>query len=134
MRRSLQIIIGILSLLPLTFGILGLVAGAGRFLPDGAVTPSLDSQYRFLSAWYLALAFIAWWIIPSIERHSELFRIICCAVFIGGLGRLAAWHFTGEPEFRFLVVLIAELMFPLLIPWQNSVARGCKESVSDAHQ
>ncbi len=123
MKRSLQITLGLLSLLPLTFGLLGLILGAGRFLPEGVVTPDLDSQYRFLSAWYLALAVIAWWIIPNIERHTTLFRIICCAVFIGGLGRLAAWYFTGEPESRFVWVMCAELLFPLLIPWQSLVAR-----------
>jgi hypothetical protein len=124
MKRALQVVVAILSLLPLAFGLLGLVFGVGRFLPPEQVTAGLDSQFRFLSAWYLGLAFIAWWIIPNIERHTTLFRIICVAVFLGGVGRLLAWNASGAPEMRFIVVLAAELIFPLLIPWQSAVARA----------
>jgi Domain of unknown function (DUF4345) len=123
MKRALQITVALLSLLPLTFGVLGLTVGVGRFLPGAVVPPDLDSQFRFMSAWYLGLAFMAWWIIPAIERHTTLFRIICMAVFLGGLGRLTAWYFSGAPTTRFMVVMGAELMFPLLIIWQARVAK-----------
>jgi hypothetical protein len=123
MRRSLQVVVALLSLLPLTFGVLGVLFGAARFLPDQAVPANLDSQVRFLSAWYVGLAVIAWWMIPAIEKHTTLFRIVCAAVFLGGLARLLAWYSVGAPDMRFLVVLSAELLFPLLIPWQARVAR-----------
>jgi hypothetical protein len=122
MRRSLQITIVMLSLLPLAFGLLGLFSGATRFLPAGLNLPDLDSQYRFMSAWYLSLAILAWWIVPNIERHTALFTIICIGVFLGGLGRLIAWDHSGAPSTRFVVVLVAELLFPLLIVWQRRVA------------
>jgi Domain of unknown function (DUF4345) len=123
MRLALQITLALLSLLPLFFGLLGLVFGAQRFLPPGSVTPDLDSQYRFLSAWYLGLAVISWWMFAKIEQHTALFRIIALAIFLGGIGRLAAWTVTGEPAMRFKIVLAAELLFPLLIFWQHHVVR-----------
>lgn len=128
MKRSLQVVVALLSLLPLTFGLLGLIGGAARFLPAGVMLPDLDSQYRFMSAWYLALAVLAWWLIPNIERQTTLFRIICIAVFAGGLGRLAAWQDSGQPSLRFIIVLAAELLFPLLILWQNKVAKSAANS------
>lgn len=123
MKRALQMTIGVLSLLPLSFGLLGLFLGAGMYLPDEAATPKLDSQFRFMSGWDVGLAFVIWWFIPNIERHSGLFRLVCLAVFLGGLGRLAAWFFTGAPGTAFMVVTAVELLVPVLIPWQAHVAR-----------
>ena|SRR5688572_23611137 len=123
MKRSLQVVVALLSLLPLTFGVLGILFGAERFLPGTVVPANLDSQFRFLSAWYVGLAVIAWWMIPRIEDHTILFRIVCVSVFLGGLARLLAWSSVGSPDARFLAVLSAELLFPLLIPWQARVAQ-----------
>jgi hypothetical protein len=122
MRRTLQIIVALLSLLPLTVGTLGFVMGASLFLPTGVATPKLDSQFRFLSAWDVGLACIVWWIIPRIERETPLFRLVCLAVFAGGVGRVLAWHVSGSPGAAFIAVTVAELLIPLLIPFQAHVA------------
>jgi Domain of unknown function (DUF4345) len=127
-KRTLQVVLAILSLLPLTFGALGVVLGAGRFLPSGMVNANLDSQFRFLSAWYLGLAVLAWWMLPQIEKHSVLFRIVCGAVFLGGVARLFAVMASGMPDTRFVIVMVIELLFPLLIPWQAMVARLAAKS------
>jgi hypothetical protein len=124
MKRALQVTIAVLSLLPLTFGALGLFMGAGMYIPLEAVTPKLDSQFRFMSAWDVGLAFVVWWFIPNIERAAGLFKVVCLAVFVGGLGRLAAWFFTGSPGAAFGVVTVVELLVPMLIPWQSHVARN----------
>ena len=49
---------------------------------------SLDSQTRFLSAVFLSYAVIIWWMLPNIEKHTELIRIMLVFVFIGGLARI----------------------------------------------
>ena len=122
MKRALQVIIAILSVLPLALGALGLIFGAGLLVPAGVVTPKLDSQFRFLSAWDIGLTLIVWWIIPQIEYQTTLFRIVCLAVFLGGVGRAAALYLTGSPGAAFLTVTAVELLVPLLIPWQTYVA------------
>jgi hypothetical protein len=123
MKRALQIVVAILSLLPLGVGTVGFIWGAGFYLPEGTATPKLDSQFRFLSAWDVGLACIVWWIIPRIELQTSLFRIVCLAVFFGGVGRVVAWFITGWPGPAFLAVTLIELLVPLLIPWQAYVAR-----------
>lgn len=121
-KRPLQITIAVLSLLPLTFGVLGVIFGSERF--GIAPNPNLDSQFRFLSSWYLGLTIIIWWIIPNIEKHTTLVRIICTMVFVGGLSRLLALNHSGLPEQRFIIVLIIELLAPLLIVWHNKVRQN----------
>ena len=123
MKRALQILVATLSLLPLGVGAFGFVFGAGLFLPVGVATPRLDSQFRFLSAWDVGLACIVWWIVPRIEQQTALFRIVCLAVFLGGVGRVVAWFTTGSPGTAFLAVTLIELLIPVLIPWQARVAR-----------
>jgi hypothetical protein len=122
MKRTLQLVLALLSLMPLTVGTLGFIYGAALFAPAAGVTPKLDSQYRFVAAWDVGLAFIVWWIIPQIERQTVLFRLICMVVFVGGCGRVVAWLVVGSPGTAFLAVTGLELLIPLLIPWQSKVA------------
>jgi hypothetical protein len=125
MKRTLQVTLALLSFIPLFFGLLGMFKGVGRFLPDAVVPANLDSQFRFLSAWYLGLTGITWWMLPNIERHTGLVRIICAAVFLGGIARVFACLQTGAPEIRFLIVGSLELLFPLIALWQNKLAQTC---------
>jgi hypothetical protein len=123
MKRALQLILGLLSLLPLIVGTLGFIDGAALLSSPDTVTPKLDSQYRFMSAWDVGLAVIVWSIIPRIEYETGLFRIVSAAVFLGGVGRLLAWRVTGSPGGAFLAVMAIELLVPLLVPWQANLAR-----------
>lgn len=124
-KRLLQITLVILSLLPLTFGLLGIIYGSERF--GTALNSNLDSQFRFLSTWYLGLTAIVWWMIPNIEKHTTLFRIICTMILIGALSRLLAINHSGMPDNRFVIVLGLELLFPLLMIWQNVVSKKVKK-------
>jgi hypothetical protein len=124
MRRALQITLLILSLIPFIFGLTGVIFGTGRFLDASAVVPQLDSQFRYLSGWYLVLCFLVWWMVPTIERHGTLLRIIALALFIGGLARAVSWATVGQPPVFQIAAMILELSFPLLAVWQSRVARN----------
>ncbi|WP_213956592.1 MULTISPECIES: DUF4345 domain-containing protein [unclassified Variovorax] len=128
MKRALQSIVLLLSLLPLAVGTLGLLFGVEFYIPAAAASPNLDSQFRFMSGWDVGLAIIIWWIVPQIERQTALFRIVSMAVFLGGLGRLAAWHVTGRPATAVVLVAVIELLVPLLIPWQARIASAHQTS------
>jgi hypothetical protein len=120
MRRALQIIVLLLRLLPLKVGGLGLLFGVEFYIPLAAANPNLDSQFRFASGLDVGLALIVWWIVPQIEVQTSLFRIVCGAVFLGGLGRLAAWHFTRAPRVAVMAVTAIELLVPALTPRRRS--------------
>ena len=123
MKLALQVVLAVLGLLPLAFGTLGLWAGVALYMPADAATPQLDSQFRFMSALDIGLAAIAWWFAAHIERHAGVFRLVCLAVFVGGVGRVAAWLATGSPGPAFAAVTVIELLVPALIPWQAHVQR-----------
>ncbi|MEO1391353.1 MAG: DUF4345 domain-containing protein [Cyanobacteria bacterium J06634_5] len=118
MKRGLQIVVGLLSLIPLLVSVVGVSIGLSRWLPAEAIDPQFDSQYRYIMGYYLSLSLIAWWVIPNIEKHRTIFRIIGGSIFFGGLGRLLSWVQVGEPNALGIVFIFIELLFPLLLLWQ----------------
>ncbi len=122
MKIGLQIILAIMSLIPLKYGIMNMINGAAAFLPPEQVTPALDSQFRFQSAYYFGLALIIWWMIPNIEKHKGLFRIIIGVIFLGGLARVYSYFTIGAPPSSMLGGMALELLLPLVIVWQAKIA------------
>ena len=123
MKRALQIVLGVLSLIPLTSGISGMIMGPALFIPQENVVPSLDSQFRFESAYYFSLAIVIWWLIPNVEKHTNLFRILVMGLFVGGLSRLYSYLTIGTPEVSMQIGMYLELALPLLIIWQAKLPK-----------
>lgn len=124
MKKTLQIILAVLSLIPLFFGLTGIVLGAGRWLPPEAVTPAIDNQYRYLSAFYLSLAFLIWWMIPNIEKHATPLRILVGAIFIGGAARVLSMVTIGPPPTINIWGMFLELGAPLILVLQARIKEG----------
>ena len=123
MRLGLQIGLVLASLIPFGFAITGALYGADRWMAGEAVMPGLDNQYRYLSTYYLSLTFLLWWIIPNIERHATVLRILTFVLFLGGLARLWSMLQVGPGTEAQMVGMVAELCAPLLAVWQWFVAR-----------
>jgi hypothetical protein len=123
MKRSLQIVLAILSLIPLGFGVLGVVYGVARFAPLDATLAPLDSRYRFLSAIYVGIGVLIWRIIPAVERHGWLVSTIVTAIFCGGLARIYSATLTGETPPMMIAATALELAAPVLILWRRAVAK-----------
>lgn len=124
MKRGLQVLLALLSLIPVLVAVLGLVFGAGLRLPEANITPNFDSHYRYLTGYYLSLSLLAWWIIPNVEKHTTLLRIMGGSIFVGGLGRLISGVQVGWPAPFSIVFMVIELLFPLLLIWQANLPRS----------
>jgi hypothetical protein len=122
MKRGLQVFLGVFSLIPVIFALLGFLAGAGRLSPEG-VAVDLDNQYRYFSGMYLVVAFLLWSIIPAIEKHGRTLFLISAAIFIGGLGRVVSYMTMGAPSQDLMVGMGIELVVPVVfVVWQRAVA------------
>jgi Domain of unknown function (DUF4345) len=132
MRKSLQITLLILSLIPLFFGLTGVIFGTGRFLPVDAIVPQLDNQFRYLSGIYLLVSCLIWWMVPTIERHGTLLRIITLALFLGGVARAISWASVGQPPVFQIGAMFLEMSAPLFALWQSRVARQHPSNPSPA--
>jgi len=123
MKRGLQIVLFILSLIPLFFAVTGFMGGAAGLNGGEAVSADLDNQFRYLSAFYLMLTFLIWYIIPSIEQHTVVFRIAILAIFLGGLARLYSYATIGVPQPSMIGGMALELGAPLLAVWQRLIVK-----------
>jgi hypothetical protein len=123
MKRGLQLTLAILSMIPILVGIMGIMRGTSRWLPINIITPDFDSHYRYIAGYYISLGMLGLWIIPEIEKHKSLFRILCVSVFLGGIGRVVSILQVGRPGSMALFFTAFELCFPLLLLWQAKLFR-----------
>lgn len=121
-RRSLQIAVAILSLVPIGAGLSGVIWGPG--FVDATQSVSLDSHFRYLSGLLLAIGLAYWSCVPNIAVNGGRFRLLTAIVFIGGLSRAVSLERVGLPDVPMLFGLIMELVVtPSLCLWQGLDAR-----------
>ena len=133
-RRALQIVMGILGIIPLTAGLLGLLGGVEDPRYGGGVPRIvvLDSNIRFYAGVWLGLGLTLYWLIPTIERQTVLFRVLWAMIFIGGIGRLVSMAMLGWPPARTVAFAALEIIgAPLFVWWQSRVANDERRRVDE---
>lgn len=128
-KAALQVAVAVLAATPVLVGLEGMVSGP-QFLHVAAPWPAdLDSHFRFLSGFFLAVG-IAWYsCIPGIETKTERFRLLAACTFTGGLARLFSLLTTGAPSAGHIAGLCVELLaVPALVWWQGRVANKAAEN------
>ena len=102
-KRGLQIVMGVLAIIPVTTGVLGLL-GVEEPPYVAAGVPSivmLDTNLRFYAGVWLGLGLAFYWLIPTIERQTVLFRVLWAMIF-GGIGRLLSMIMLAWPPVAFV--------------------------------
>ena len=129
-KMALQIVVAVLAATPVLVGLEGILSGP-EFLHVTAPWPvDLDSHFRFLSGFFLAIG-IAWYsCIPGIEAKTERFRLLAGCTFAGGLARLVSLVLVGAPSLGHLAGLCVELLaVPALVWWQRHIANKAGETI-----
>jgi hypothetical protein len=129
-KKALQIVLGVLGLIPILTGGLNLIMGASALNIDGASFSSdvlnnvvLDSEIRFFGAIWFGIGMILYWMLPSIEKQTMLLRLLTGGIFLGGIGRLASAFFVGIPPNHFIAATVLELIgMPILVLWQSLIS------------
>lgn len=120
-KRLLQAAIAIVSLIPLTAGLSGVVDGPKFFAVVANATA--DSHMRYLSGLLLGIGILAVTAIPSVEKHAERMAAITLIVFVGGLSRLWSLVEVGQPNVTMTAALFVELLItPSLYLWTRRLA------------
>ena len=130
-KLALQIVLGLLAIIPVATGLLGLLGVEEPVYVAAGVPPIvlLDTNLRFYSGVWVGLGLALYWLIPTIERQTVLFRVLWGMIFIGGIGRLLSMIMLGWPPVAFVAFTAIEIVgAPLFIWWQSRVARFASET------
>ena len=130
-KLTLQIVMGLLGIIPVATGLLGLLGVEDPFYTAAGVPPIvlLDTNLRFYSGVWLGLGLALYWLIPRIERQSVLFRAIWAMIFLGGIGRLLSMMLLASPPIAFIAFTALEIVgAPLFILWQFRVSKSRTEA------
>jgi uncharacterized protein YjeT (DUF2065 family) len=125
-KRGLQIATGLLAAIPVLTGIITMFGlsdpiYAAAKIPANAL---VDSNLRFFGGVWLGLGLALYWLIPSIERQTVLFRVVWGMIFLGGIGRLLSMVFLGAPPLPFVGFTALEIIGPpFFIWWQARLER-----------
>ena len=118
------VVIGV-GLLVAGVGIYYLVTGTSGVADTGGgeINASLESQFRFFSAMMVGVgaAFIA---IAVKFQWANMLWLVCLMIFLGGIGRVLSWAFSGTPHYTMIILMILELAFPpALLVWHRFIAK-----------
>jgi hypothetical protein len=130
-KFNLQIVTGLLGIVPLATGLLGMMGVNNPEYLAAGVPPIvlLDTNLRFYSGVWVGVGLALWWLIPTIERQTVLFRVLWGMIFIGGIGRVLSMIMLGWPPVAFVAFTAIEIVgAPLFIWWQSRVARFASET------
>lgn len=107
------------------FGAYYLILGtAGLPETEGTpVNPTLESQFRFYSAMMVGVG--AAYITIAIKfQWANMLWLVCLMVFMGGIGRVLSWAFSGTPNYLMIILMVIELAFPAaLLVWHKYIAK-----------
>jgi hypothetical protein len=130
-KFNLQIAMGLLGIIPVATGLLGMMGVHDPVYVAAGVPPIvlLDTNLRFYSGVWVGAGLALWWLIPTIERQTVLFRVLWGMIFIGGIGRLLSMIMLAWPPIPFVAFTAIEIVgAPLFIWWQSRVARFASET------
>ena len=129
-KRVLQVVLAIIAVIAVVTGFVGIIipvsheyyeVSASGDVP-GNVT--LDSNLRYFTGLWLGLGLILIWIIPTIEQQAVVLRLVSLMIFLGAIGRMISLISFGVPSTPFIVFMVIELLFPVLIIWQNILRKN----------
>ncbi|HEY8589818.1 MAG TPA: DUF4345 domain-containing protein [Naasia sp.] len=121
-RRALLSTLALLGAVPVATGLLAIVGGPEKAPGGAAMTPSLDSEYRFVNVFWAAAGGVLWWSLRRPEERATATRLVLGLAALGGLPRLLSIGRTGLPHPVFRGTIVLELgIVPLVLLWHSRV-------------
>lgn len=124
-KRALQIATAILGLVPIATGLIGMSGISDPIYVSLGLpaNPLLDSNLGLFGGVWFGLGLALYWLIPTIEKQTILFRAIWGMIFVGGIGQLVSMLLVGLPSVPFIGFTILEIVgAPIFVAWQARIA------------
>lgn len=124
MAETLRRTLYVLAVVPILAGASTVVLGADSVLGAGEASPSLESELRFYSVWWIGAGLFLIWLAPRVEERTLETRVFCALLFLAGLSRLFAVLATDWPTTGQIILMVVELVLAVVLAiWQAAAAR-----------
>lgn len=118
---AFRVAICVFALIPLYFGVTGIIFGAAQLMDGGSFTNAMDNQFRYLSGVYIGISAMLLYCAGDPAGRALLFRMVILAVFIGGCARFVSYLSVGTPPPEMMGGMVLELIAPMFLVWQARV-------------
>jgi hypothetical protein len=126
-RRGLQVVLVGLGALAASTGVATLARGTAIVRDAPAPDPNVESEHRFMAAWWTALGPVLWSLAPRVEERGTAVRAVAATSFAGGVARLVAARQVGPPHPLYRALTAVELALPpVLVAWQARVRAAAR--------
>ena len=106
-------------------GLWTVLAGADSVPAPRAASPSVESELRFYSVWYVGAGLALLWLAPRLRDHAREFRVFCGLIFLAGAGRVLAAIETDWPPTPQIALMCIEFTLPIvLLAWHAQASRS----------
>ena len=123
--RAFQILLVLLALFTVTVGTTEVLFGTAPLPGDTEVSPTVDSNYRFFAAIFLAVGVMMLWIARNPLERGQALWWVAGAVLLGGLARIVSLFAAGSPAPLMYALLVIELVAPpVLVLWHRALTRA----------
>ena len=123
MRRFFQITLLFVASLPFMLGVMTLISGGARFLPEEVVTARLDSQLRYYAVYSMLPLIMSIWIVRNLEIARTVLLITLGATALGAVARLYSATQFGQLDPATIGIIVFEIGVLVFIPWHRMVIR-----------
>jgi len=121
--NGFRIVTLLVGLIPLWFGINGILWGAAEHMGSEPFTAAMDNQYRYLSGVYIGIALIIFYSAGDLRGRAQFFQLAILAIFIGGCARAVSMLMVGTPPEKLVIGMALELGGPVLLLLQARVLK-----------
>jgi hypothetical protein len=121
------VVLLILGSVALVVGSITLVTGGALVPGTGNVSPTVDSELRFLSAWYAAAGVLVLRAARRVETAGPLGRAVSAILLVAATARAVSILVVGVPHPTILALMAIEFAIPaVLLPWQAAAERRAR--------
>ena len=95
MRRTVQVLLGLLGAAAIGISLLYVVMGPASIPGSIPVNATMDGEDRFYATLFAAYGVALLWCVKDIERKSSVVYFLALTFFVGGLARLVSIAAVG---------------------------------------
>ncbi|WP_017585078.1 DUF4345 domain-containing protein [Nocardiopsis ganjiahuensis] len=125
--RYLQSSLLLLALFAVAVGFMDVLFSTAPLPGETGVAPTVDSNYRFFAAIFVAVGLLLLWVSLDPLEHTRGLALwwVSGAVFLGGLARIVSLGVAGPPAPFVYALLAVELVVPpVLVLWHRALTRA----------